>query len=316
MSCLSRASRSTSDAFLRGTMVLTSSSMRNSTCSEDGIGDAGREGVGEHFGGFRALALAGFHLGDPGGGEQGQRAVRLFLKELPVKRGDAGPVLVALKASWWRNPARIGSRRRGCRTKPPSCRLRSQVAGTWRVRRACRRSFSYRCPPAGRYMEPAEASSGCWLEEAGEILDDLVGLVHVLVVEVDEREAVAHVAGVAAVRELGEIFLTGGEGLLVFVGEEIRHRHIIEGVFDQRAVREILEELGENRRGFLEVAVLENAPAPGRRCSGRGSRIWGTWFRGRGRTCRLPASCRSGPALRRRGWRLARRSRRPGYFRR
>ena len=82
-----------------------------------------------------------------------------------------------------------------------------------------------------------------------------------LVIEVDEREAVAHVAGVAAVREAGEVFLTRSERLLVLVGEEVRHRQIIEGVFDERAVREVLEELGENRRGFLEIAVLEHREA-------------------------------------------------------
>ena len=35
------------------------------------------------------------------------------------------------------------------------------------------------------------------------------------------------------------------------------HRHIVVGVFGQRAVAKILQELRENRHGFLEIAVLE-----------------------------------------------------------
>ena len=43
------------------------------------------------------LAFAGFHLGHPGGGKQGHRAVWLFLRNSPWSARDAGPVLVGLE---------------------------------------------------------------------------------------------------------------------------------------------------------------------------------------------------------------------------
>ena len=184
-------------------------------------------------------------------------AVRLFLEELAVQRRDARPVLVAghqrgggvqgvldhVIGAVRPNGVPIGLDRK-------SLELREfiRLVGGFFLIGVRQQAVHRACGGVVRMLS----------QEGGEVLDDLVRLVHVLVVEVDEREAVAHVAGVAAVRELGEVFLDGGEGLLVLVREEIRHRHIVEGVFDQRAVREFLEELGENRRGFLEVAVLEN----------------------------------------------------------
>ena len=55
------------------------------------------------------------------------------------------------------------------------------------------------------------------LEEFGEFADNLWGLVWLCVVEVDEREAVAHVAGVGSIGKLLEVCAAGGERFLIFI---------------------------------------------------------------------------------------------------
>lgn len=94
-------------------------------------------------------------------------------------------------------------------------------------------------------------------DEAAEIADDLVGLILILVIEVDEGEAVLQFPGKAAIGELLEMLGGGGEGFLIVVAQEMRQRHVVSGVFHQRAVRKILDHALEQRSRFGEIGVLE-----------------------------------------------------------
>ena len=98
-------------------------------------------------------------------------------------------------------------------------------------------------------------------EKIAEVFDDLVRLVGLLVVEIDKGQTIAHVTGVIAIRKSRKVLLRALESLLVVVGHERRHGHIIQRVFDQPAVGKGFKKFLEEWHGAGEVARLKGGNA-------------------------------------------------------